>query len=79
MSSPDFKIVYAKNEGDNTYWVQIGVAFKRDKGGYTLKFNSMPMIRYWDGRMFLFPWEERDNEERSTRPEPKQYPDDLPF
>lgn len=32
-----------KNGEQKTYWHKVGTAFKREKGGYMLKYDSLPL------------------------------------
>ena len=45
-----------KSKDDKTYWDNIGVMFKRDKGGYSIVLNMFP-----DLKIFAFPPKDDDN------------------
>jgi len=38
-----YEILSPREGKDKTYWMKIGAAFKRDKGGYSLKFDALPL------------------------------------
>lgn len=50
-------LVGRKNEKTGkTHWTRIGVAFPRDKGGYSLKLDALPL----DGEILLAVPRERE-------------------
>ncbi len=68
---------------DKTFWVKIGAAFVRDKGGFSLQFDALPLPDA-EGRVTVMMVEPREN---GDRPAPQQkgggpLPDDfdaIPF
>ena len=61
-----------KNEKTGkTYWMKIGVAFKRDDGGMSCILDALPI-----GREFMiFPPDERGNRAPAQNPDA----DDVPY
>jgi len=49
-----------KDKNDKTWWSQIGVMFKRDKGGYSICLSMFPELN-----IMAFPVGEKDEEKRS--------------
>lgn len=42
-------LVGRKDKNGKTHWTKIGVAFPRDKGGYSVKLDALPL----DGELLL--------------------------
>lgn len=57
-----------KGRDDKTRWFKVGAAFPRDKGGFQLVFDALPLPDA-EGRVTLMMWEaqERDNGGRQER------------
>ena len=51
-----------KGRDDKTYWHKVGAAFPRDKGGFQLVFDSLP-IADAEGRVTLMMWEAKPRED----------------
>jgi hypothetical protein len=51
-----------KSKDDKTRWHKIGAAFPRDKGGFSLVFDSLPLPDA-DGRVSLMMWEAKPRDE----------------
>lgn len=73
-----------KRKDGKTNWHKVGAAFPRDKGGFQLVFDSLP-IADEEGRVTLMMWEAkpREDQQRSTGGG-RQYDDgvdssDIPF
>ena len=49
--------VRAKTGGGSRDWSPVGVAFARKNGeaGYTIKLNTLPIDRNWNGALVLVP------------------------
>ncbi|KFI26585.1 RNA-binding protein [Haematobacter massiliensis] len=56
-----------KGKDDKTRWHKIGAAFPRDKGGFQLVLDSLPLADS-EGRVTLMMWEAkpRDTRQRDT-------------
>lgn len=78
-----------KGRDDKTRWHKVGAAFPRDKGGFQLVFDSLPMPDN-EGRVTLMMWEAKEDGQRqqssgsaNTRPQTQgRYDDDtdaIPF
>ena len=52
-----------KGKEDKTHWHKVGAAFPRDKGGFQLVFDSLP-IADAEGRVTLMMWEAKPREDR---------------
>lgn len=50
-------VVRAKTGPGRKDWSSVGVAFKRrnDEVGYTIKLNTLPIDRSWNGSLILVP------------------------
>ena len=55
-----------KGKDDKTRWHKIGAAFPRDKGGFQLVFDSLPLPDA-DGRVSVMMWEAKPREDRQSR------------
>ena len=78
-----------KGRDDKTRWHKVGAAFPRDKGGFQLVFDSLPLPDN-EGRVTLMMWEAKEDGQRqqsggaaNTRPQTQgRYDDDtdaIPF
>lgn len=74
-----------KGKDDKTRWHKVGAAFPRDKGGFQLVFDSLPLPDA-EGRVTLMMWEAQDNgaprQQRQTGGAPAGGMDDgsdIPF
>ena len=79
-----------KGRDDKTRWHKVGAAFPRDKGGYQLVFDSLPLPDA-EGRVTLMMWEaqERDDSrgqssqaraaDRAQRPASDDLDGEIPF
>lgn len=38
-----FDLISPRQRKDKTHWVKVGAAFPRDKGGYSLVFDALPL------------------------------------
>ena len=54
-----------KKDG-GTSWHKVGAAFPRDKGGFSLVFDSLPLADK-EGRVSLMMWEAKPREDNGTR------------
>lgn len=74
---------YEANGETKTAWTRIGVMFERDKGGYSLSFDGLPVT----GKCFAFPPQDKDRSDRGGRrdtapaggADPGFGDDDIPF
>lgn len=57
-----------KGKDDKTRWFKVGAAFPRDKGGFQLVFDALPLPDA-EGRVTLMMWEA---EAKGSRDEPRQ-------
>ena len=62
-----------KGKDDKTRWFKIGAAFPRDKGGFQLVFDALPLPDA-EGRVSLMMWEAQDRGEPRRDPA-RQAPD----
>ena len=62
-----------KGKDDKTRWFKIGAAFPRNKGGFQLVFDALPLPDA-EGRVSLMMWEARDRDEPRSDPA-RQAPD----
>lgn len=79
-----------KDRNDKTRWHKVGAAFPRDKGGFSLVFDSLPLPDN-EGRVSLMMWEakpregQQDNRNQDSgygaggRPGSDDYDSDIPF
>ena len=51
-----------KGKDDKTRWFKVGAAFPRDKGGFSLVFDALPLPDA-EGRVTLMMWEAQDRDE----------------
>lgn len=47
---PDYKVVIGRENGDKTYWTEIGSGWLVKNDGISVQLNSLPV----DGKMVLF-------------------------
>lgn len=70
-----------KKDG-GTSWHKVGAAFPRDKGGFSLVFDSLPLPDK-DGRVSLMMWEAktRDDGRQQSSQTQRDMPEegDIPF
>lgn len=50
----------------STRWFKVGAAFPRDKGGFQLVFDALPLPDA-EGRVSLMMWEAKPREDNGTR------------
>lgn len=50
-----------KGKDDKTRWFKVGAAFPRDKGGFQLVFDALPLPDA-EGRVTLMMWEAQDRD-----------------
>ena len=50
-----------KGKDDKTRWFKVGAAFPRDKGGFSLTFDALPLPDA-EGRVTLMMWEAQDRD-----------------
>ena len=55
-----------KGRDDKTRWHKVGAAFPRDKGGYQLVFDSLPLPDA-EGRVTLMMWEAQERDGQAPR------------
>jgi hypothetical protein len=55
-----------KSKDDKTRWFKVGAAFPRDKGGYQLVFDALPLPDA-EGRVTLMMWEAQEREGQSSQ------------
>lgn len=55
-----------KGKDDKTRWHKVGAAFPRDKGGFQLVFDSLPLPDA-EGRVTLMMWEPREDSGMSSK------------
>lgn len=75
-----------KNEATGkTYWTQIGVAFKRDTGAFSVMLDALPMpTMSRDGKnvvceMMIFPPDDNPRADSGARQPAKQDDDDIAY
>lgn len=51
-----------KGRDDKTRWHKVGAAFPRDKGGFQLVFDALPLPDN-EGRVTLMMWEAQDRDQ----------------
>lgn len=51
-----------KGKDDKTRWHKVGAAFPRDKGGFSLVFDSLPLPDS-EGKVTLMMWEAKPRED----------------
>jgi hypothetical protein len=51
-----------KGRDDKTRWHKVGAAFPRDKGGYQLVFDALPLPDA-EGRVTLMMWEAQERDD----------------
>lgn len=51
-----------KGKDDKTRWHKVGAAFPRDKGGFSLVFDSLPLPDT-EGRVSLMMWEAKPKDD----------------
>lgn len=56
-----------KGRDDKTRWHKVGAAFPRDKGGFQLVFDSLPLPDN-EGRVTLMMWEAQEREQGRAQP-----------
>lgn len=66
-----------------THWQKVGAAFPRDKGGFSLVFDALPLPDA-EGRVSLLMVEPTPRDGQQQRQEPQQsygggYEDSIPF
>ena len=76
-----------KGKDDKTRWHKVGAEFPRDKGGFQLVLDSLPLPDA-EGRVTLMMWEPRDDgatsskaqaADRAQRPVRDDLNDEVPF
>lgn len=60
-----------KGKDDKTRWHKVGAAFSRDKGGFSLVFDSLPLPDS-EGKVTLMMWEAKSRDDNRGG-----YPDDT--
>lgn len=63
-----FAVSYAKQDGEKTYWPQIGRAFENEKN-IRVRLDALP-VGPWDGTLYLFP---QDAEAGAAKPATKKH------
>ena len=73
---------YEANGETKTAWTKVGVMFKRDKGGFSISLDALPVT----GKCFAFPPQDKSERgnQRSAAPQSHgaavdDYSDDIPF
>lgn len=67
-----------KGRDDKTHWHKVGTAFPRDKGGFQLIFDSLPLPDN-EGRVSLMMWEAKPRDGyQDQRQEPRQQAQNRP-
>ena len=56
-----------KGKDDKTRWHKIGAAFPRDKGGFQLVFDSLPLPDN-EGRVTVMMWEAKPRQDQGGAP-----------
>lgn len=51
---PDYKVLVSRENGDKTYYQEIGSGWKVAKDGISIQLNALPV----DGKAVLFPRKE---------------------
>lgn len=55
-----------KGKDDKTRWFKVGAAFPREKGGFQLVFDALPLPDA-DGRVTLMMWEAQERDGQSSQ------------
>jgi hypothetical protein len=76
-------ITARKGKDDRTYWTNVGSAWPRDKGGWSIELSAYPLPDH-EGkvRMMLVepkPRDEAPRSQRSAGAAPADLGDDIPF
>lgn len=80
----DLKQAHSYGEG-KTYWQDIGSMFQNDKGGFSLKFNALPIpTQDRDGTMSIrvMAFEPRPKDQAAPQAAPAKddgFADDIPW
>ena len=56
-----------KGKDDKVRWFKVGAAFPRDKGGFQLVFDALPLPDA-EGRVTLMMWEAQDRDGQAAQP-----------
>ena len=72
-----------QSKDGKTRWFKVGAAFPRDKGGFQLVFDALPLPDA-EGRVTLMMWEAQPRDGQRQQPAQRPNPDmpddsDLPF
>jgi hypothetical protein len=73
-----------KGKDDKTRWFKVGAAFPRDKGGFQLVFDALPLPDA-EGRVTLMMWdaeaktEQRQERREAPRSQRADMDDEVPF
>lgn len=73
-----------KGKDDKTRWFKVGAAFPRDKGGFQLVFDALPLPDA-EGRVTLMMWEAQEKDALRQDRQPDQrarasdMDDEIPF
>ena len=60
MWNTNYKVVQARNSGDRTNWINVGVAFKRENK-FSLKLDTLPLPNQ-QGEVWLQLYERMEDE-----------------
>ncbi len=77
-----YDIISPRKRNDKTYWQKIGAAFPRDKGGFSLVFDALPLPDA-EGRVSLLMVEPTPRDDRPVEKPGADVDnapdDDIPF
>jgi hypothetical protein len=81
-----FDLISPRKRGDKTFWVRVGAGFARDKGGFSLSFDALPLPDA-EGKVTVLMTEPKERDD-APAPQARQgrdpmtppdIDDDLPF
>lgn len=76
-----------KGKDDKTRWFKVGAAFPRDKGGFQLVFDALPLpdaegrvtLMMWEANQEARPQNQRQDSQRETSQRRDDLDDEVPF
>ena len=61
-----YDLISPRQRKDKTFWIKVGSAFERDKGGFSLVFDALPLPDA-EGRVTVLMTEPKEREEGAPR------------
>ena len=65
-------------KGGKTFWVRVGAAFPRDKGGFSLLFDALPLPDA-EGRATVLMTEPKERQQQGDHQPQAPMDDEIPF